>query len=169
MVYQPTIFRTCRIIRSERLLKYYTRQPFTFGIQYELDLWNILAWMVRIADAARLHLRDMTVTLVPTWLEFWWWPLQWIHVRLSDAVTVRYEGPEDEGGSVWTLFVVLIARYMDPANRAHLQYSAPGRFAPMFSPGQGCSRSPIIFTNSVSQLGLSLLLLVYVSVSGLRL
>ena len=132
------------------------------------DLWKILAWVVRIGGASGLQVRDMTVAFVPTWLEFSLKSLLGIQARLSDAAIVRYEGAGDEVGSVWTFFVVVIRRYMDPANGPHLQYSAPGRFALMYPSGQGCRRSPVIFTNPLSQLGLSLLLLGYVSVSGLR-
>ena len=138
VVYQPPIFRTCRAICSEGLLNYYKCQPFTFGIHYVLDLWKILAWMARIGNAPRLHIRDITITLVPTWFESpSKQPLLWIHMGLSDAATVRYEGPEDMVGSIWTFFTELIGRHMDPANRPHLQHSAPGRLALTFSPGQG--------------------------------
>ncbi len=138
MVYQPPIFRTCRAIRSEGLLNYYKRQRFTFGIHYELDLSKILAWMARIGDAPRLHIRDMTITLVPTWFKLSSkQPLLWIHMGLSDAATVRYEGPLNVMVSVGKFLTEMIGRHMDPANRPCLQHSAPGRLALTFHPGQG--------------------------------
>ncbi len=137
MVYQSPIFQTCRTIRCEGLLNYYEHQPFTFGIHYESDLWKTFAWMARIGDAPRLHIRDMTITLVPTWLEFSSKPILWIHVGLSDAATVRYEGPDDFVRSIWSFFAMLTGRHMDLAYRPILQDSAPGRLALTFPPGQG--------------------------------
>ena len=138
MVYQPPIFRTCKAIRSEGLLNYYKRQPFTFGIRYQSDISKILAWMARIGDAPRLHIRDMTITLVGTWFEVLSKkPLLWIHMALSDAATVRYEGPWDIMFFVSKFFTEKIGRHMNPPNRPGLQYSAPRRLALTFPPGQG--------------------------------
>lgn len=96
MVYQPPIFRTCKAICSEGLLNYYMRQPFTFGIYYQSDLYKILAWMARIGDAPRLHIRGMIIRLVPDWFELSSKkPLLLIHMELSDEATVIYEGRWD--------------------------------------------------------------------------
>ena len=138
MVYQPPIFRTCKAIRSEGLLDYYKRQSFTFGVHYELDLWKILSWLEKIGDAARLHIRDMTITLVPSWFDFSSGKaLLQIHQALSDAATVRYEGSGRLMLLVGDFFTIMVGRHMDPPKRPCLQRSIPGRAALTFHSGDG--------------------------------
>ena len=138
MVYQPPIFRTCKAIRSEGLLDYYKRQPFTFGVHYELDFWKILSWLEKIGDAPRLQIRDMTITLVPDWFELSSAKaLLRIHQGLSDAATVRYEGPWHLMVLLRDLFTIVVGRHMDPPKMPRLQHSGHQRFVLTFPPGQG--------------------------------
>ena len=138
MVYQPPIFRTCKAIRFEGLVNYFKRQPFTFGLHYESDIGKILAWMERIGEAPRLHIRDMNITFVPTWFELSLKkPLLWIHMGLSDAATVRYEGRWDIIMNIQIYFTEKIGRHMYPPKELRLRHSTSGRFAVTFPPGQG--------------------------------
>ena len=138
MVYQPPIFRTCKAIRSEGLLDYYKRQPFTFGIHYESDFWKIASWLEKIGDAPRLHIRDMTITVVPSWFEFSSGKaLLWIHQELSDAATVRYVGSERLMLLLRDFFIIMVGRHMDPPKMPCLRRLTPGRALLAFHSGDG--------------------------------
>ena len=125
--------------------------------------------MVRIDDAPGLHIRDMTIIFVPTWLDFSSGLLLWIRIGVSDAAALSYEEPEGGRG-----FCLHIPR----SGNSKIYGSSKRASSAILSSWEGCTdvffwaglqAEPYHFTDSLSQLGLSLLLLVYVSVFGLRL